>query len=308
MKNKILFVFLFIVFYSFAFNVSAETYNLGLVTLKNGSKGEAVKELQRFLNTNLNMSLVIDGQLGPKTIMIIKKWQSDNGLVADGVIGTKTKIKINSIHGIVATKIPIKVSQNDECKNVTGYSCDEYKNGWKETFKKENNLSESEFNSYITITSVEFMPMGKNYELTIRYDIKKDWLLVNKIDSIFLGISPQLKPDQLPLERSVGTKGRNYGVSSVDIKSPLSFSSSDLAIEYFAGIYSQDVSKIKIFGKDFQYYWNVEKDSSNNAGQGGEPYLRLSGEINISQNKCFTGEISLINKKTVYREGPCFIN
>ncbi len=72
-------------------------YNLGTSVLKNGSKGESVKELQRFLNYKLNLNLKIDGKLGPKTINIIKKWQKENGLKPDGIIGPKTKIKINSL-------------------------------------------------------------------------------------------------------------------------------------------------------------------------------------------------------------------
>jgi hypothetical protein len=73
------------------------TYNFGTKTLKNGSKGEAVMELQRFLNDKLNLGLVIDGKLGPKTIAVIKKWQKANGLVADGLVGAKTKAKMNSM-------------------------------------------------------------------------------------------------------------------------------------------------------------------------------------------------------------------
>ncbi len=67
------------------------TYNLGFTTLKYGSRGAAVMELQRLLNKLLNLGLVIDGRLGPKTIAVIKKWQKDNGLVADGLVGPKTK-------------------------------------------------------------------------------------------------------------------------------------------------------------------------------------------------------------------------
>lgn len=70
-------------------------YNFGTKILKNGSTGEAVKELQRFLNTKLNLSLVVDGKLGPKTIAVIKQWQKDNGLVADGLVGPKTKAMMN---------------------------------------------------------------------------------------------------------------------------------------------------------------------------------------------------------------------
>jgi uncharacterized protein YcfL len=72
------------------------SYNLGTVTLRNGSTGEPVKELQRFLNRFLNLGLVIDGKLGPKTITVIKKWQKSKGLVADGLIGPKTKAMMNT--------------------------------------------------------------------------------------------------------------------------------------------------------------------------------------------------------------------
>ncbi|MCX6752260.1 MAG: SBBP repeat-containing protein [Candidatus Nomurabacteria bacterium] len=66
-------------------------YNFGTKTLKNGSTGDAVKELQRFLNAKLNLNLTIDGKLGPKTILVIKAWQKAHGLTPDGLIGAKTK-------------------------------------------------------------------------------------------------------------------------------------------------------------------------------------------------------------------------
>ena len=72
------------------------TYSLGTSTLKNGSRGEAAKELQRFLNDKLALGLVVDGIIGPKSIAVIKTWQRANGLVADGLIGRLTKAKINA--------------------------------------------------------------------------------------------------------------------------------------------------------------------------------------------------------------------
>ncbi len=68
-----------------------QTYNLGTATLKNGSKGEPVKELQRVLNKILKVSLKVDGKLGPKTIAMIKTWQKAHGLKADGLVGKLTK-------------------------------------------------------------------------------------------------------------------------------------------------------------------------------------------------------------------------
>jgi fibronectin-binding autotransporter adhesin len=77
--------------------ITPTTYNFGTKTLKNGSRGEAVMELQRFLNAKLNLGLVVDGKLGPKTIAVIKQWQASYGLVADGLVGPKTMAKMYSI-------------------------------------------------------------------------------------------------------------------------------------------------------------------------------------------------------------------
>ena len=76
------------------------SYNLGLGTLKNGSRGEAVMELQKFLNATMNLGLVVDGALGPKTIAVMMQWQNTNGLVVDGLIGPMTKAKINGIAAV----------------------------------------------------------------------------------------------------------------------------------------------------------------------------------------------------------------
>ena len=54
------------------------------MTLKLGSKGEAVKTLQEFLK------ITVDGDFGPKTELAVKEYQKKSGLVADGVVGPKT--------------------------------------------------------------------------------------------------------------------------------------------------------------------------------------------------------------------------
>ena len=66
-------------------------YNFGKLVMKNGSKGDSVKELQKFLNDKLGLKLTADGKLGAKTVAAIKKWQKENGLKADGVVGPKTR-------------------------------------------------------------------------------------------------------------------------------------------------------------------------------------------------------------------------
>jgi len=54
------------------------------MTLKLGSKGEAVKTLQEFLK------ITTDGNFGPKTESAVKSWQKSHGLLADGIVGSKT--------------------------------------------------------------------------------------------------------------------------------------------------------------------------------------------------------------------------
>ena len=52
--------------------------------LKNGSKGKEVKELQEFLGIHT------DGVFGPGTERHVKKWQADNNLSVDGIVGPAT--------------------------------------------------------------------------------------------------------------------------------------------------------------------------------------------------------------------------
>jgi N-acetylmuramoyl-L-alanine amidase len=58
------------------------------MTLKIGSKGNEVKELQRLLH------LYEDGIFGPITEEAVKEFQKANGLTVDGVVGDKTWAKL----------------------------------------------------------------------------------------------------------------------------------------------------------------------------------------------------------------------
>jgi hypothetical protein len=52
--------------------------------LKVGSRGKEVKELQEFLEIDA------DGIFGMGTKAVVQKWQANNGLVADGIVGPAT--------------------------------------------------------------------------------------------------------------------------------------------------------------------------------------------------------------------------
>ena len=74
---------------------SIKAYNFGTTTLSTvigTKKTNPVKELQRFLNDTYNAKLPITGVFGTETKAVVKKWQKDHGLTADGVVGAKTKV------------------------------------------------------------------------------------------------------------------------------------------------------------------------------------------------------------------------
>ena len=58
------------------------------MTLRKGSKGEAVKQLQQFLKIGA------DGHFGPGTENAVKVWQRKNGLQMDGIVGKRTWAKM----------------------------------------------------------------------------------------------------------------------------------------------------------------------------------------------------------------------
>ena len=57
-------------------------------TIRKGSRGEAVKTLQKKLN------LLADGIFGPLTEEAVKEFQKANGLTVDGIVGNKTWEKL----------------------------------------------------------------------------------------------------------------------------------------------------------------------------------------------------------------------
>lgn len=59
-------------------------------TLRRGSQGDAVEELQALLNAKYGYDLEVDGNYGSKTEAAVKDFQKKHGLTADGVVGPKT--------------------------------------------------------------------------------------------------------------------------------------------------------------------------------------------------------------------------
>ncbi|MEU2134641.1 peptidoglycan-binding protein [Streptomyces sp. NPDC018352] len=69
--------------------IGAETWPGLIVTVREGSSGDAVAAAQSALN-KYGYGLAVDGQFGPATASAVISFQSDKGLSVDGVIGPET--------------------------------------------------------------------------------------------------------------------------------------------------------------------------------------------------------------------------
>lgn len=61
--------------------------------LRRGAKGQAVKELQAYMN-GYGYTLALDGDFGGGTEAAVKSFQKARGLAVDGIVGVNTKRKL----------------------------------------------------------------------------------------------------------------------------------------------------------------------------------------------------------------------
>lgn len=198
----------------------------------------------------------------------------------------------------------------NECGSLLKYNTKAYQDGWEKIFKKENNLSDSQFNTYIKITSTSLKPLGDTCELTVKYKVMKDWLVVDQADSMTLGVPPNISPDNLPRESDPATDGR-MGVSAVNLNDKLSFGSQSEALNFYVDKYNLQNTDARVQNQGYQYFYNkesAEKSGVPFAGEGGEAVISVFGTIDRSQNKCFSGDLSLVTRETTYHDMPCGIN
>lgn len=71
-----------------------KTVTITLTMLKNGSKGNQVKNLQILLNAKGYSCGTADGDFGAKTEKAVRAFQTANGLVSDGIVGKDTYNKL----------------------------------------------------------------------------------------------------------------------------------------------------------------------------------------------------------------------
>ena len=93
------------------------TCSTGTVTLRVGSRGDAVKCLQ----LGLDQGIAADGVFGPKTKARVVAWQASQGLVADGVFGAKSRAAFTG--GTVSGNFPSGCTSASGYSSTTGMAC-----------------------------------------------------------------------------------------------------------------------------------------------------------------------------------------
>ena len=71
--------------------------------MKNGTRGDDVKEIQEMLISSGYLDGNADGIFGPKTEKAVLAFQQDNGLVPDGVVGMETWTAIGAYEVVLYT-------------------------------------------------------------------------------------------------------------------------------------------------------------------------------------------------------------
>lgn len=124
-------------------------------TLKNGSKGEQVKYLQKFLNWYTGAKLDVDGEFGPATGYQLERFQETEGIETDRIYG---KISHSKAKAYYQAKKKVPVTKGTKLSNMAK-AC-----AWK----------------YGTKRSVYTYPTGKpmpEYQaaLKVAYGDRKGW-------------------------------------------------------------------------------------------------------------------------------------
>ena len=100
--------------------ISVPATNSDDSSLKRGSKGDKVKELQTKLN-KVGYNLTVDGSFGSATEKAVKEFQKKYGLTVDGIVGPNTTKKLDEVIAsskAVATATLKKGSSGENVKTL----------------------------------------------------------------------------------------------------------------------------------------------------------------------------------------------
>ncbi len=98
--------------------LSAAVTASAATVLRPGDKGDLVKKVQQALNDAGYSEVKVDGVYGPTTVDAVKRYQKNNGLVADGKAGPKTLTKMLGAGYLDVQQVPGRYQKGDRNNDV----------------------------------------------------------------------------------------------------------------------------------------------------------------------------------------------
>jgi len=150
--------------------------------IKKGNSGDIVKLIQQsLLDLKYDIIGTADGKFGPKTKEGVQKFQKDNGLTDDGIVGPKTAQKIIDIMNLTKEKNKVKGGV-EFIEKVKTTLKDENLSPEQKQDKIEKDLKNAGVNINLD-TNIDFSNLTK---------LKEPKEIEKKVDLVFnkLGIQP----------------------------------------------------------------------------------------------------------------------
>ena len=139
--------------------ISVPNTNSNNGSLKRGSKGDKVKELQTKLN-KVGNNLVVDGSFGPATEKAVKEFQKKYNLTVDGIAGPNT---IKKLDEVIASKAVKAVATATLKKGSKGENVKTLQRNLNEVMDTDINVD----GSFGTITETTVKAFQKKYGLVV---------------------------------------------------------------------------------------------------------------------------------------------
>lgn len=176
------------------------TIDCSKVYIKLNSKGNDVKELQKYLKYLGYYTSDIDGQCGKLTVKAIKKLQKQYKVSVDGEFGPKT-CKACTINGTDVSKSTLTLDISTWKNMMKRY------NAYCEANKKEPNICYIDINNpYQYVTATKYKEILQRYE---------KWTMENKKDPLFVYINyPSSSSSSTSTTTTKTTSNATYFVSS----------------------------------------------------------------------------------------------
>ena len=195
------------------------------------------------------------------------------------------------------------ISQSDSCQTYFAI--------WKELFLEKNNMKEDYFDTHITPCSTILHKVADGISFEIYFIVKVDWVEFRSYDTFIIWLSPStgamfptlnIPRSVLLTKEQISNLFDNYAfstrLSSVATLTSLKYST---RLEAMKALIS--ASKVDTLCSSFLLYGPLNPKSSTS----GHPYLRASGDINRSENKCIESQIDLVTGEVYVNYDACMI-